>query len=187
MSFERIRVPLYNDGLTGPRWLQHPRLAQRVDVAAIDVSEVVKGFAIDHANVVEADAVLEPFSSQDVFIVGYPLGLITGAPSPVWKRGSVATDPTFDPEGLPKMYVDSATRPGMSGSVVLARHIVIGRSVKKKDGTETEPYLYAVKDVVVGIYSGRLGPDQIQAQLGIVWKRNAVEDTVTGNTFGNID
>jgi len=188
MSIERIRVPLYHDGdLSGARWLVHPRFAQRVDVAAIDVSEVLEGLIINHVNVIEADAVLQPYPSQDVFIIGYPLGLVTGVPTPVWKRGTIATDPAFDPDGLPKMFVDSATRKGMSGSVVLARHIIVGRAVTKKDGTATQPYLYAVNDVVAGIYSSRLGADHVQAQLGIVWKRHTIEETVVGNSIANVE
>jgi hypothetical protein len=174
MSPARVPVPLYDDGLSGSRWLQHPNFGRKVDVGAIDVSQALMGLEVRHVNIVETDAVLEPFASQDVFIVGYPLGRLTGAPSPVWKRGTIATDPTFDPDGLPKMYVDSATRAGMSGSVVVARHIVVGKSVTRKDGVETGPFLYAVRDIVLGIYAGRLGADLVQAQLGIVWKRNAL-------------
>jgi hypothetical protein len=185
MSPMRVTIPLYDNDLSGPRWLHHPKFGRRVDIAAIDISQAVTGLEIRHVNVVEGDAVLEPFASQDVFIVGYPLGLITGAPSPVWKRGTIATDPTFDPDGLPKMYVDSATRTGMSGSVVVARHIV-GKSIKKKDGTETGAVLYAVRDVVLGIYSSRLGADHVQAQLGIVWKRNVIEETVNGNSVASV-
>jgi hypothetical protein len=182
----RVTVPLYDKDLSGPRLLHHPKFGRRVDIAAIDVSEAVTGLEVSQVNVVEGDAVLQPFVSQDVFIVGYPLGLITGAPSPIWKRGTIATDPTFNPDDLPKMYVDSATRIGMSGSVVVARHIVFGRSITKKDGTETAPLLYAVRDIVVGIYSGRLGADLVQAQLGIVWKRSAVEETVSGNSVASV-
>jgi hypothetical protein len=84
------------------------------------------------------------------------------------------------------MYVDSATRAGMSGSVVVARHIIVGKKITKKDGTETEPFLYAVKDVVLGIYSGRLGADLEKAQLGIVWKRSVIEETVSGNSVASV-
>ena len=186
MSVVRVTVPLYDSDLSGPRWLHHPTFGRKVDIAAIDVSKAVTGLKVNHVNVVESDAVLQPLVSQDVFIVGYPLGLITGAPSPVWKRGTIATDPTFDPDGLPKMYVDSATREGMSGSVVVAKHIVLGQKITKKDGTETGPFLYAVRDVVLGIYSGRLGADLEKAQLGIVWKRSAIEETVNGNSVASV-
>jgi hypothetical protein len=186
MSIATVRVPLYDSDMSGPRWLEHPKFGRNVDVAAIDVSQAVEGLEVKHVNAAEDDAVLQPFASQDVFIVGYPLGLITGAPGPVWKRGTIATDPNFDPDDLPKMYVDSATRTGMSGSVVVARHIIVGHKITKKDGTEIGPSLYAVKDVVLGIYSGRLGADLEKAQLGIVWKRSAIEETVNGNSVATI-
>jgi len=187
MRSGHVTVPLYDNDLDGPRWLHHPTFGATIDVAAIDVSSALSTYGVKfgHVNVVESDAILQPFASQDVFIVGYPLGRITGAPSPIWKRGTIATEPTFNPDGLPKMYVDSATRKGMSGSVVVARHIVHGR-IRKKDGTETEPVLYGVKDVVIGIYSGRLGADLVQAQLGIVWKRSAIEETVNGNSVASV-
>ncbi|MGA9369258.1 MAG: hypothetical protein WBV35_17495 [Steroidobacteraceae bacterium] len=87
-------------------------------------------------------------------------------------------DPTFDVEDLPKMLIDTATRPGMSGSVVVAKHIVVASRVPQKDGTLSEMLLYAEAPTVVGIYSGRHYPDLEKAQLGIVWKRVAIEQVV---------
>jgi len=134
-------------------------------------------------NTIEADAVIDSFVSQDIFIVGYPLGIIDGLPSPVWKRGTIASEPSFDPEGHPKIYIDSATRKGMSGSIVLTRHMVVGKSIKKKDGSISDPIFFGIKDTVLGIYSGRLGAHEIQAQLGIVWKRQVIEETIAGGSF----
>jgi hypothetical protein len=99
---------------------------------------------------------------------------------PIWKRGTIALDPTFDADGLPKTLIDTATREGMSGSVVVARHITVGRSYRRKDGSQSERVIYAKHDLVAGIYSGRHFPDLEKAQLGIVWKRPAIEDTVSG-------
>jgi hypothetical protein len=180
MTIASVQIPLYHDNLSGPRWLEHPTFGGVVDVAAIDVSEAIKSvpLVINSANEIEDDAFLESYPSQDVFIIGYPLGLIADTPAPVWKRGTLATDPNVNLDGLPKLYVDTATRQGM-----IARHIVVGSAVKRKDGTQTGPHLYARKDVVLGIYSGRLGADQIEAQLGIVWKRQVIEETVVGNSF----
>jgi hypothetical protein len=186
MTAVSVTVSLYINDLSGPLWLHHPTSHGKVDIAAIDISQAVTDLKVDHVNVVESDALLEPFVSQDVFILGYPLGLITGAPSPVWKRGTIATDPTFDPDGFSKMYIDSATRTGMSGSVVVAKHIVVNKKITKRDGTEIGPVLYAVRDVVLGIYSGRLGADLVQAQMGIVWKRSAIEETVNGNSVASV-
>jgi hypothetical protein len=174
-----VEVELCKSDLTDPKWLEHPMLGRKVDVAALDVTEAVSGFQIEHVNVLEGDAVLDPTASQEVFVVGFPFGLIANAPVPIWKRGSIAIDPSFDPEGLPKMLVDTATREGMSGSVVIARHIIVG-DYHKKDGTRSEEVLYAKHDLVVGIYSGRHYPDYEKAQLGIVWKRSAIEQTIEG-------
>lgn len=180
LNFMPVKVELC-DALSNPQWFEHPTLGQKVDIAAIDVTQFVQGFQIEHANALESDAVLDVVASQDVFVVGFPFGLITNAPAPIWKRGSIAIDPTFNPEDLPKMLVDTATREGMSGSVVIARHIIVGRDYSKKDGTKSQPVLFAKLDLVVGIYSGRHYPDLEKAQLGIVWKRQTIEDTVSGN------
>ena len=173
-SVER-RIDLFNSSQSV--WLEHPSLGNRVDVAAVDVSSAVVGSQATGANEVESDAVIDNVVSQDAFILGFPFGLIANAPVPIWKRGTIALDPSFDADGLPKTLIDTATREGMSGSVVVARHITVGRPFKKKDGTEVTP-LYAKHDLVVGIYSGRQYPDLERAQLGIVWKRRVIEEIV---------
>ncbi len=173
------------DDLREHRWLEHPIFGRRVDVAALDVTQEVQGFQIAHVNVLETDAVLDTVASQDVFVVGFPFGLIANAPAPLWKRGTVALDPTFDADGLPKMLIDTATREGMSGSVVIAKHIIVGRDYLKKDGTKSPLMIYAQCDTVIGIYSGRHYPDLEKAQLGIVWKRRAIEETISGNRRAN--
>lgn len=182
LNYMPVEVGLY-DNHSKPRWLEHPEFGKRVDVAAIDVTSDVRGYQIDHVNTLEADALLDVTASQDVFVVGFPFGLMANVPAPIWKRGSIALDPTFDVDGLPKMLVDTATRSGMSGSVVIARHVLVGKHFSKKDGTRATPVLRAVHDVVIGIYSGRHYPDFEKAQLGIVWKRRLIEETVSGKKF----
>jgi Trypsin-like peptidase domain len=178
LKYELVQVKLCEPDHSDPLWLEHPTYGRRVDIAAIDVTSATHGLQVTTANALESNAQLDPVASQDVFVVGYPFGLIANAPAPIWKRGSIALDPTFNPDGLPKMLVDTATREGMSGSVVLARHIIINRNYPKKDGSMSEPVLFAKLDLVLGIYSGRHYPDHEKAQLGIVWKRSAIEETV---------
>jgi hypothetical protein len=176
MAYTAASTPL-NDS-AGPLWLQHPEYGESVDVAAIDVSEAAKGYEVSHCNEIESDATASPVVSQDAFVVGFPFGLIASAPAPVWKRGTIALDPSFDADGLPKMLIDTATREGMSGSVVVARYITVGRTYRKRDGIESDPVLYATHDLVAGIYSGRHYPHLEKAQLGIVWKRRAIDGVV---------
>lgn len=180
IEYHPIEVALYDDDSSSSTWLEHPVFGRNVDVAAIDVTDAVTGLHIEHVNTLESDAALEPSASQDVFVLGFPFGQISGAPAPIWKRGTIALDPTFDPDSLPKMLIDTATREGMSGSVVVARHIIVGRDYLRKDGTKSQPVLYAKHDVVLGIYSGRHYPDLERAQLGIVWKRSAIEEVLQG-------
>lgn len=185
LKFATVGISLFGE-CSEPRWFEHPGLGRKVDAAAIDVTQEVQGFQIAHANTLESDAILDVVASQEVFVVGFPFGLIVNAPAPIWKRGSVALDPTFDADGLPKMLVDTATREGMSGSVVIARHIIVGRDYLKKDGTKSPPVLYAKHDSVLGIYSGRHYPDLDKAQLGIVWKRRAIEEIIAGSKRANV-
>jgi len=186
LQVRTVVIGLYDSDLAGPRWVEHPTRGAAIDVAAINITQLVAGTQLEvrPVNELEGDAVREPFASQDVFIIGYPLGLVTGDPIPVWKRGTIATDPTFDPDGLPKVFVDTATRQGMSGSIVLARHIILG-NYTKRDGT-TASILYGRRDLILGIYSGRLSPHNVQAQLGIVWKRHVIDETAAGNTFAHV-
>jgi hypothetical protein len=187
LNYLPVEVQLCEKDFTNPKWLEHPTLGRSVDIAAIDVTDAVIEFQITPVNLLENDAVLDPITSQDVFVIGFPFGQIAKAPAPIWKRGTIALDPTFDPESLPKMLIDTATRKGMSGSVVIARHILVGRDYQKKDGQMSGKVLYSKLDLVVGIYSGRLDDSDLEkAQLGIVWKRRAIEETVAGSKFASV-
>jgi hypothetical protein len=170
-----------------PVWLEHPVFRRQVDVAAVDITGDLQhhGLEVASVNLLETDAALEPHAGQDVFILGYPLGLVAAAPIPVWKRGSIATDPAFDPDGQPKVFVDSATRDGMSGSIVVARRVWWGPYKKSSDGTEVPMFLQQI-DRILGIYSGRIGPHDVAAQLGIVWKRHLIDEVVAGGATATV-
>lgn len=169
-----LRVPLYN-ATDGERlWLEHPTLGSSADVVTVplhglDESKLLINFANEIVPHLDRDA----RASQDAFVVGYPLGMVAGLPIPIWKRATIATEPTVDIGGLPKILVDSATRSGMSGSLVLAKHFILGPYSANGEKKET---IISVTDSILGVYSGRLGADEVQAQLGIVWKRRVVDE-----------
>ncbi|WP_244846811.1 serine protease [Caballeronia sp. SL2Y3] len=56
----------------------------------------------------------------DLFIVGFPYGYIPIQPFPVYKRGTIASEPLLSHEDLPYFLIDANTAPGMSGSPVFA-------------------------------------------------------------------
>jgi hypothetical protein len=112
----------------------------------------------------------------DVFILGYPFGI---GPSgyPIWKRGSIASEPEVLTENQPYILVDTASRPGMSGSPVIRRswsnHTFSNGDVITRPGAATK---------FVGIYSGRLNTvDPKDAQLGRVWPAFFVPEILSGN------
>jgi Trypsin-like peptidase domain len=155
-----------------PLWYIHP--FRRTDVAVIplpyDGTEPV--FNMYPINTLAVTKLLI-LISMEVFILGYPFG-IEPPGFPVWKRGSVASEPDLVGLGQPYLLVDTASRPGMSGAPVIRRswtnHLV-------ESGVAPRDDIVATK--VVGIYSGRLGTkDKEDAQLGMVWPISLVEDIV---------
>jgi len=65
---------------------------------------------------------MAPLIGMDAFILGFPKGIAHQQLLPIWKRGSIATEPEIPREDdLPVFLVDTATREGMSGAPVLLR------------------------------------------------------------------
>jgi hypothetical protein len=116
-----------------------------------------------HLNDTKLDALSTHVGSQ-VFITGYPYQHYEGWMLPIWKRGSIASEPLWPFDDKPMFLVDSKTSPGMSGSPVFRRDfgaipLQNGQIVHSKGGTE-----------FVGVYSGRIaGPNMIDLDIGYVW------------------
>lgn len=191
IDFSKVICPLVKDpDGQEPIWFEHPA-GRKIDVGVMDVTALLRDTLAKSVNEVEDDAELPLTVSQDLFILGFPFGLMpeaAGVPVPLWKRGTIALDPSFDPGGLPKLLVDMATREGMSGSVAIARHLVVGKAYKQRTtGSLTNDIpLYAILHTVEGIYSGRHNNDLERAQLGIVWKRRTIEEVINGRRPANI-
>ena len=160
-------------------WLEHPKEKENVDVVAIPV-EIPSDKLI-----FSPETFIEPFNEKtkvlvgkDVFILGYPFGISGDNIFPIWKRGSIASEPDLNIDDLPKLYIDTATRPGMSGSPVIyieKRQIGIG------DGDPGTPGIKFSNRFmqIVGVYSGRIGADdELKAQLGIVWKFDTIDEII---------
>jgi hypothetical protein len=119
---------------------------------------------------------------MDVFVLGYPLGLSGGGRFPLWKRGSIASEPDVDIDDLPKMYIDTATREGMSGApVCMPKKLGSGR---RKERNFPMGAMFGKGHRFIGIYSGRVGDDPFLAQLGIVWKEEAIQEIIAGAHSG---
>lgn len=182
-------VELYEDSeFRKPKWLVHPENGHSIDVVAIPVEkrakipEHIKLFPINKYNF---DTEFEERVGDDVFILGYPFDLTGSLELPIWKRGTIATEPLLDMEGLPKMLVDTATRQGMSGAPVLMRrtgvHWVGNTSLSGKE------FIGLIQNFI-GVYSGRLGAeDEFKAQLGIVWKKKVIDEILHAKQIATIE
>jgi hypothetical protein len=163
------------DGQGAPLWWVHPVLGNQVDAVALPIA-------------IESRADMYPINEMpsqnltnrvgmDVYILGYPFGITAGSHGlPVWKRGSVASEPALLTDAQRFFLIDTASRPGMSGSPVIRRswgnHLLDnGNAVMGTD--------HATR--VVGIYSGRLAvKDELDAQLGIAWPIEWVKEIALG-------
>jgi hypothetical protein len=164
-----------------PVWCVHPVHGRAVDVVAIPLPPQPEHLHFRPINEMSSDQLLVSVG-MDVFILGYPFGF--EAPGyPVWKRGSVASEPDLAPLTHNYMLIDSASRPGMSGAPVIRRswgnHQLENGGVVMGPGSATR---------FVGVYSGRLHTnDPNDPQLARVWPRALLEEIVQVPTRDTLD
>lgn len=170
-------LALYRDDeMQEPVWYEHPVHGHKVDVVAIPLpahlTDTLKLFPI---NAIRWHANFRTEVADDAFIVGYPFSDMPDLQLPIWKRASIASEPDVDIGKLPKLLVDTATRPGLSGSpVVMQRTGIHGKTGERLTGTEI---IGRIRNFI-GVYSGRIGKDERKAQLGIVWKTSVIDEII---------
>lgn len=173
-------IPLYTDTeCEHPKWLIHPTLGGKVDVVAIPLPSIppeARFYPItDRPNT--RDTVVDVAS--EVFIIGFPERLSGGLQFPIWKRATLASEPDFDIDDLPRLLVDSATRPGMSGSPVI--WIAKDNSYRDTRGVFVVSAMPTSRRI--GIYSGRASSKVNEAQIGYVWKDHVIVEIIDGGVF----
>jgi len=189
-------VQICKEDFSDPEWYEHPTHGSRVDVAVMPVT-LDKGFPAPP----EVHPINDyPFSNfqeevgEEVFILGYPKAKTGGGALPIWKRGSIASEPQADLDGVPKLLVDTASREGMSGSPVIARRFGVKRVGRSEEGEEIG--WIGTEYKFLGVYSGRVFKDPrptpgseeairdavFEAQLAIVWKASVIDEIIAGKT-----
>ncbi len=183
-----------------PNWLEHPVLRHRCDVVAFAFEgsppRDVVFTAIGDKGLLSEPGGYKPQAMHDAFVIGFPAGVGGGAPGlPIYKRGSIASDPDLDQARLPRFLIDCRTASGMSGSPVFCRHTGFGATTNRKG----EPAIGLVKhERFMGVYSGRLKaidffPEVVDpntptpeglSDIGVVWKESAIEQIIAGSTPG---
>lgn len=144
-----------------PLWWVHPVYRERVDVICLPITAPATA-DMHPINQMPSAPRMQARVGQDVFILGYPFGIGPGG-LPIWKRGSLASEPEVINASDPHILIDTATRPGMSGSPVIRRS---WGSYVDDDGNTSMGGGDATR--FIGVYSGRLSTaDTNDAQLGL--------------------
>lgn len=114
------------------------------------------------------------YASEDIFIIGYPRGITDYTGQPIWKRATVATDPSLGWHKQEQFLVDCASKEGMSGAPVFFHsvhgHVRLGGTQIMSNGSIT---------IFHGIYVGRIGStSEFEAQVGRVWKKKIIDEII---------
>ncbi len=157
-----------------PLWFVHPLHRNKIDVVAIPIKNFsdVEMYPI---NTLQNENLIVQVG-MDVFVLGYPFGIGAGG-FPIWKRGSIASEPEITPVAQLHIFMDTASRPGMSGSPVIRRswgtHAMADGNISMGPSIATK---------FIGVYSGRIvSQDPLDAQLGLTWPASFVSEIVSGS------
>jgi len=186
-------LPLYTKS-GQPTWLQS-LTCEQADIAVLPIPVRLLEGARD-LRCLDAQWIESPLKlsvASTVAVVGYPYGFrdqLNGLP--VWKTGTIATEPYVDFQGQPAFLVDVAAFEGMSGAPVVALASGTWES-------EDEPgnLIVGSSRRLLGVYTGMLMHDtkkyveevspslaqgvsyQESIQLGYVWKASLIQEIAT--------
>jgi hypothetical protein len=157
-------------------WLVHPTHKRKIDIVAIPLTEEFVSSAHLYSINQMGSPDLRVGIGMDVFVLGYPFDIDEHGPLPVWKRGSIASEPDLVPHVKNYLLVDTASRPGMSGSPVILRSW--GAHMTEDGGAA---FSAGQSNKFIGIYSGRLHTkDPMDAQIGMVWSPSCIDEIIDG-------
>ena len=187
-----LRLPLFTKS-GKPLWITSTAFPE-ADLAVIPVvSDAYKDCKVSciSAEWAKSQMLLRP--TTNVTLVGYPYGFFDTANAlPIWKTGTIASEPTVDFEKKPLLLIDVAAFPGMSGSPVFA---IASGIYEMADGSAVTPG--SVREFL-GVYASMqtVGKNKFLEQLthgaqygirdleslqiGHVWKAKLVLETIKG-------
>ena len=165
-----------------PLWNVHPTAAE-ADVAVIRLNraEIVQKYFVkawSAKNFLPAKYTMEP--GEDVFIIGYPLGLYDDIHNlPVLRGGMVASAYGVPFKDKPLFLTDINLHPGTSGSPVVSKP----KSTWANQETGDTDLVSGTNYYLLGVHSGTINmrnpQDGLPIGLGAAWYAALIEEIVT--------
>jgi hypothetical protein len=210
-----LTVPLYDEDMK-PIWKEHPS-GSEVDVVLypLDIS-VEKHYQLLDIRTAVGGNKIDETVAKDVFILGYPFNKLEMKKSfgketmhflPVWKRGSIATEPSVRLGGR-MLLIDSLSRAGMSGApVVVAQDEMLTRVTPETAAAleqfeqgkmgplealgmldlKNSPMVREKRFRLLGVYSGAIGNTRLQEiALGKCWHVDTLKELTANSQQGEM-
>jgi hypothetical protein len=173
-EWKPIKLPLYKPD--GTRWwIEHPRLGESADVVAMNLSWANDVRRLPYYLKTEHDRTdMAVGPAEAVSVIGFPFGLSSAEKFPIWATGFLAQELSLITPDKPAFLIDCRTRPGQSGSAVIAYRPAGYR--RKWEGRITSVLTADKTWEFLGIYSGRVNAE---SDLGTVWHVSAIEDVLS--------
>lgn len=163
-------------------WKEHSK-RNLVDIVALSLDQSLFEGGMPYClNEINFETTWQPEIGTDCFVVGFPEGLTGPCETPIWKRGSIASEPGHAPDEFPNFWIDTLGNPGLSGSPVIGQ----GHGILVEDGTRIPNNTKIGSwQNFIGIYSGRSNEKGVGFQLGIVWKSNLLNEIIEAGVTGH--
>lgn len=186
-----VRMPLFMQNQK-PIWFIHKDIPE-ADLAVVPIP--ASNYVDCSVSCISSDwtgGELKIRPGSNVMLIGYPYGFYDKYNSlPIWKTGSLASEPSFDFDGKPLIIIDVSAFPGMSGSPAFAvsygtyeteRGPTSVGSVRRFLGIYASMQIYKKQKYLEEIsQNSHLGITMTESlELGYVWKSKLIVDTIDG-------
>jgi hypothetical protein len=153
-------------------WLQDPHFEQlRTDIAAlqIDFESPSKVRCLNDVDMGERK--LYAGVGLECAVVGYPTHNFAATMMPIWRSGSIASEPLLPIDDKPMFLIDVSTGPGFSGAPVFRKHVGPAPELCPDGSIETKVDSVFRVDLV-GVYAGRFAHKHLGCELPFVFYAN---------------
>lgn len=176
LRLQSSAVELYKDGRG--TWLEDPEFPSlRTDISALELNlsgiDSIAGADLAHLNLSDYEANLVSGVGFDCSILGYPTRHVQDLMTPIWRRGSLASEPRLPIDRKPMFLVDASTGPGFSGGPVFRRHIGPA-PVRTPDNKIDVKTASVIRMNLIGVYAGRLEHTHFGAEVPYVFYANRI-------------